>query len=169
MSCLEEHLQDYDGKAVTLLSQAQVACRDAPGYLDDLIGLCADTRALISDGATWILKAELEAGQELTEPQRARLVAALGQIDSWQAALHLLQSVEMLELLEEEAAAFLSWADGHAAHARPFLRAWSLHARVVLGLRFPDLDIDPEAALSAADADQAGSVRARARQLRRRL
>ena len=67
---LESRLQDYDGVAVSILSEARIACRTAAGFHDDLIRLCCDQRPAIADGATWILKAELEAGVQLSAPLR---------------------------------------------------------------------------------------------------
>ena len=62
---LEQYLADYDGKAVSLLSEARAVCQTAPEYLEELVSLCVDPRPFVSDGATWLLKAELEDGLAL--------------------------------------------------------------------------------------------------------
>ncbi len=169
MTCLEQHLLEFDGKAISCLSEAQVACGDAADYLDDLIRLCADPRPLVSAGATWILKAELETGKTLPDAHRDSLVQALPGITAWQATLHLMQVVDRLILTAEQGEVLAGWARQYADHKRPFLRAWSLHARVTLAHRFPRPDNDLQALLSEADQDQVASVRARARQLRKAL
>lgn len=169
MTGLEEHLRDFDGKAISHLSETQMACRGMAVYLDDLIRLSFDPRALVSQGATWILKAELEAGICLSDRHLDDITRGLSGITSWQAALHLLQMVEMLGLTAAQAEAFAEWSQRYAGHPRPFLRAWSLHAQVVLGHHFLQSGRDVQALLAEADRDQAASVRARARQLRKAL
>lgn len=166
---LEQHLLKFDGKAVSLLSETRIACNSLPGYLDDLIALSFDPRANVADGATWILKVELDDGTRLPPDAIQCIVASLGKIRSWQAALHLCQSVEKLSLTSAQAERFVVWARTYANHTRPFVRAWSLHARVVLGHKFPALEHEASMALQAAEVDQAASVRARARQLRKNL
>ncbi len=165
-SQLEAGLQEFDGKAVSVLSELRGACGATPDYLDDVIALSADDRPLIARGATWMLKAELEEGAELSPEQTGHLVKMLGSIIEWQAVLHLCQSIEGLKLNEAQAVTFASWAAGYADHQRPFLRAWSLHARTVLGRRFEALWPEADLALTRAETDPAASVRARVRQLR---
>lgn len=169
MGCLEEHLRQFDGKAVSCLTEAQVACRQNPDYPDELIRLCFDPRPLISDGASWILKAELEGGLRPSESQREAITHSLSKITSWQAALHLFQVVELLDLSATQAARFADWSRCYADHRRPFLRAWRLHATVTLNHQHPELGQDVRALLAEAEQDNAASVRARARQLRKAL
>ena len=68
----EKRLLEFDGVAVSILSEARAAFRDTPDYPDALIGFCIDSRPSIANGATWILKAEAEEGRkfgaELIEP-----------------------------------------------------------------------------------------------------
>lgn len=164
-SGLDLHIQDFDGKNITVLAEARVACGSAPGYLEELVALCADPRASVADGATWILKAELEDGLALPQEMTARLVASLDGVQSWQARLHLCQSVEALDLSADQAETVIRWAQALSNHDRPFLRAWSLHVIVTLARRFDSHRAEAEAALAAAEADPAASVRARARRL----
>lgn len=167
MPTLEDRLLDYDGKTTSILSEAQSDCRRQPDFLDNVVKLCLDPNPLVSQGATWILKAELDAGTRLSQRHRADIVAALGSIANWQAALHLLQSVERLDLDARQGALFVDWAREYTHHSRPFLRAWSLHAIVALDIGMPELRCASAAALSMAERDPAASVRARARNLRR--
>ncbi|MFL4470937.1 hypothetical protein ACERZ8_14000 [Tateyamaria armeniaca] len=165
-SQLEQHIEAYDGKAVTLLSQAMQACRGHPGCLDDVVGLCFDARPLISEGATWILKAEVENGTTVPPHLVARIAGDLDRLSSWQAHLHLCQSFDHLACNAEQTAEFFAWADKLRTHARPFLRAWSLHVLVKISLEFEGFRQAAERALIAGENDQAASVRARARKLR---
>ncbi|WP_306115870.1 MULTISPECIES: hypothetical protein [unclassified Roseovarius] len=169
MTCLEQRLLEFDGKAVSCLSEAKAACGAGAGYLDDLVRLCFDRRPLVSSGATWILKAELEAGNRLGDSQRGEIVQALHRITSCQAALHLLQVADLLDLSAAEGSDVADWAGQYADHPRPFLRAWSLHSRVTLAHRFAGPGVDVQELLANAAEDEAASVRARAGKLRKAL
>lgn len=169
MPQLEQHLLEFDGKAISLLSEARVLCRDRPGYIADLMQFCTDPRAHVADGAAWIVKAEIDDGARLDSVALDPLVQHLGAVPSWQAQLCLCQAVSGFDLTADQAALFYAWADTLADHDRPFLRAWSLHARVTISQKHPDFRAQAKAALNAADQDKAASVRARARNLRKGL
>jgi hypothetical protein len=166
MTCeLETLLQAYDGKSISILSEARAACRSDPGYLKELINLCSDNHPEISEGATWILKAETEEGLRFGADLLEGLMRNLPALATWPAQLHILQAIDAFDLTEPQAQATYAWATSLADHSRPFLRAWSLHARVIIALRFQQFLPDAKSALCAAANDKAASVRARARKL----
>ena len=167
VEALRSSLLEFDGVAVSILSEARARCREDDGFLDDLIVLVADPSTTVADGATWILKAELEEDAVLPPDLTEALVSALQGLTTWQSLLHVFQIVEQLDLSEAQAGRVIRRAKTFAGHKRPFLRAWSLHAVVVLGRQFHKYRQDAEAALKQAEADKAASVRARARRLRR--
>ncbi len=162
---LETSLQEFDGVAVSVLSETRAAHRDRPGFVDEIVRLCADQRSSISHGAAWILKAEADDGARFGTRVTGALVEQLENISAWQSQLAICQSVTAFDFDAADAASFCTWASSLANHPRPFLRAWSLHARVILGVRLRH----PKAALlndiEAATQDDAASVRARARNL----
>ena len=164
---LETRLLDFDGKAVTLLSEARTASRDEPGFLGALVSFCADRRGNVGAGATWILRAELEDGATLPPPHTAQLVASLEAITAWQAQLHVCQFMPMLSLTPDQVRAAQTWLWPFLNHERPFLRAWALDALC----RLPGAQADQTIrdALHHLESDAAASVRARARKLRQEL
>ncbi len=166
---LERRLQAFDGVAVSLLSEARAACRETADYFNDLLVLCFDKRPNISIGGTWILKAELAEGAILSPALTDRLVGSLDELKAWQAILHVCQIADRLDLTSEQAGRMIEWGRGLKDHRRPFLRAWSLHMRVVLGQAFPGYQHEVASALAAAENDEAASVRARAGQLQREV
>ncbi|MEM9844307.1 MAG: hypothetical protein AAF965_05865 [Pseudomonadota bacterium] len=166
ISELEERLESFDGVDVSVLKKARCACHDMPGFFEELIRLCVDPRPAVSDGAAWILKAETDDGQTFRSTLIEPLTKALDAIPSWQAKLSICQSVGGFEMTPAQARTFYRWAEGLSEHKRPFLRAWSLHARVTIGLELNEFKTASEAALAAAEHDTAASVRARARNLR---
>lgn len=166
-STLEDALLSADSNAVSDLIDVKHRCRVGAEYFSELVVLCFDARPNVSGGATWILKSELEDGAQLPDRLVDRIAYSLKKLSSWQAQLHICQSVEMFRLTDEQAKSFLMWAETLAEHPRPFLRAWSLNARVILGRDFEDYRDAAIGALDHADGDNAASVRARARQLRK--
>lgn len=105
---LEHHLQNYDGKAVSLLSEARLACRNSASYFKDLISLSLDPRPAVSDGATWMLKAEFEDCAALSPELTEHFVASLGRLKSCQAMLHICQGVEGFRFTPVQADRFIS-------------------------------------------------------------
>ena len=166
---LERRLQDFDGVAISILSETRADCRNEHGFLEETLRLCADTNLNISLGATWILKAESEDGIRFDKDLADLLLNALADVSHWQAKLHILQSVEAFELDKKQARLVFDWATSMADYRRPFVRAWSLHARVVIGMKFGDFFDEAFEALSVAASDSAASVRARARILRKEI
>lgn len=162
---LREKLSQFDGKAITLLSEAEAAVSSCPGYLDALIALVAQRQGHLASGASWLLKSALERGECLTSGQVVTLAKQLLEIEDWPVQLHICQSVRMMDVPVEASGKFAEWLAGLLGHKRPFVRAWSLDALGAVArhhqmhaARFND-------ALAAANADEAASVRARARHL----
>ncbi len=168
MKALYEALRDFDGKAMTILSEARATLGGRPSFLSDLVRLAAHDEANVSAGATWLIKDHLETGGHLTRAQTKALIGGLDAMSFWQSQLHVCQSVQYLKPSAEEARACADWLTPLLQSERPFLRAWSMDALQHLALRNAGLAARAEAALNEADADPAASVRARARNLRKR-
>lgn len=168
-SKLAAFLQDYDGTHVAVLQEARQACREDSGYLEALVALCFDAEPRVSDAATWILKADLEAGVALEPPLIDLMAASLGGLQAWPAQLHMCQCFEYLTCDLTQAERFFHWAETLTRHPRPFLRAWSLTVMVLVGREIEGFRGEAERALAAAQTDKAASVRARVRHLSERL
>lgn len=166
MSDLLEALRAFDGKAVTILSEARAKHGERPGFMGDLIKLIDSQEPYLADGATWLLKDCLESRIHLEPKDVAALIARLEAVPTWQAALHLCQIAEHLDLIPKQAKRYGKWTAQYLQHKRPFLRAWSMSALQYAATRSPDLVDAAEMALIAAGEDKAASVRARARQMR---
>ena len=166
MNTLEAALKSYDGKATGILSEIRASFGGRPAFLAELVRLAAHDDAPVSDGATWLIKNLLEDGVRLTRSQTEDLVGRLKAMSSWQAQLHICQSVRYLEASAPLADACADWLTPLLQSDRPFLRAWSMDALHHLAVRSANLAGRAEAALDAAEQDPAASVRARARRWR---
>lgn len=59
---LRNALSEFDGRALTNVSEAEVKFSDREDYLDSLVTLCCEGDKGTSDGATWLLKLYLDGG-----------------------------------------------------------------------------------------------------------
>lgn len=160
---LREALRAYDGRAPTILSEALARFRDHDGFLDVLVELASDRDRLLSVASTWMLKAELEDGRELTSGQADRLLAGIAGISAWQAQLHLCQSLARIDVPAPRRDLLRAWLMPLLEADRPFLRAWALDAVC----RLPGEATASDRLLDRMDKDPAASVRARVRYLRK--
>ena len=167
MGTLEDALRQSDGKGITTLSEIRAAFAGGRTFLSELIGLVGHDETPISDGATWLIKDRLDDGVRLTRSQTEILVGSLHAISSWQAQLHICQSIRHLEISGSLTDDCADWLKPLLRSDRPFLRAWSMDALQWLGSHSPELAGPVEAALTAAEQDSAASVRARARHWRK--
>lgn len=165
MQELENALLALDDQAVGPLVAIAGQFAQFPGYPDALVALCGHEAKRVQFGASWLLRDHLTEGGRLDETGLANLVAELDTVTDWGAVLHLLQSARHMNLTAENADRMARFAQDHARHARPFLRAWALDALVSLSTTSAQTHSAAAAALRAAHLDPAASVRARARNL----
>lgn len=168
MSRLEKLLQRYDGKTIAILSDIRTEMAHREGFLSDLIALAGSDDAHVSDGATWLIKGCLEDGFRLTETEIEMLSGRLPAVSSWPAQLHLCQSFQFIDVPDRHAGACADWLTQFLNSERPFLRAWSMDALQYLAESAPRLKEQARVALELAENDPAASVRARARNWRKR-
>ncbi|WP_421723142.1 hypothetical protein [Bauldia sp.] len=167
MSTIEEALARFDGKATTILSEIRAKFGGEPTFVSEVVRLASAKNPQISDGSTWLIKNCLEDGVRLTPSQTEDLVAHLDAVTSWQAQLHICQSLQYMEIPARLADLFAAWLTPLLRSDRPFLRAWSMDALQHLASRSPKLSRQAEDALETAGRDSSASVRARARRWRR--
>ncbi len=167
MKTLEQALARYDGKATDTLAEVRAAFGDRRTFLSELVSFATHEEATVADGATWLIKAQLDDGARLTSSETEALLGHLSAITSWQAQLHICQSVRHFDVPAHLANTCADWFEELLTSDRPFLRAWSMDALQELALRNAELAERAETALAAAEQDPAASVRARARRLRK--
>ena len=168
MNRLEGALKRYDGKTTATLSEIRAAFGGRQTFPSDLVRLAAHDDTRVSEGATWLIKDLLDGGARLTPSQTEDLLGRLDAVSSWQAQLHICQAAGRLETPAHLTDACADWLTSLLQSDRPFLRAWSMDALQHLASRSRKLAGRAEAALAAAEQDPAASVRARARNWRKR-
>lgn len=166
MSELLQALRAFDGKAISILSEARTRFGGSVDFLGEIAALIDSQEGSVSDGATWLIKNCAESGIAPRPPEIAVIVARLDKVPTWQAALHLCQTAEFFAFTPTQARRFAEWAAQFLDHERPFLRAWSMNALQYAARQAPDLAELAETALVRAEEDRSASVRARARKVR---
>lgn len=162
---LREELAQYDGRNPAILSEVSERHRTRQGFLSELIVLAPDDEAVISEAATWILKAEIEDGQALAPHCVEQLILCLNGVTAWQAQLHICQSIGKIDVPHGLVLDLSQWLETLLVAPRPFLRAWALDALCQLQGSSPETN----ALLAQMETDDAASVRARVRNLRRKF
>lgn len=166
---LRTALLGFDGKAISYLSETAAKYRNQPDYLQILVTLARDQEADIAAGATWLIKYHLETGGALDASLISQLFNALDETASWGGILHILQSVQYIDLDQLTDPHAFDLAHQHISHSRPFIRAWAVDAACRLAARFNKRNAEARQALDAALEDEAASVRARARKISKDL
>ena len=167
LDALRDALTAFDGRATTILGEAEARFARQPGYLAALIDLAGDGEERVSGGATWLIKARLEAGGRLGASETTALLAKLATVTAWGAQLHLCQIAQHLTVSAGDAERLSRWLEGLLAHERPFLRAWSLDALCRIARQHDGYRARALDALEAGERDPAASVKARVRRLRK--
>lgn len=178
ISALRSELAAIDGVRDTARLEALHAelTADAPrdaALTRKLAELCAVDDDNVQVGASWLLRARLEAlaaaDARPTPAFVGKLAALLPELrDKW-ARQHLCQCLSLLDVPADAAPAFARFLRDAAGDPAKFLRAWGVDGFVRLSWRHPELADEARELLARADDDEAASVRARARGLAREI
>ena len=166
MSELLQALRAFDGKAISVLSEARARFGEDANFLGELASLIDSREGSVAAGATWLIKNCAEGGVVPGPPEIAAIVDRLDAVPAWQPTLHLCQSAAFFAFTPDQARRFAEWAARFLDHERPFLRAWAMNALQHAAGQAPDLAQLAETALIRAENDGSASVRARARKVR---
>lgn len=156
-------LANFEGKAVSMLSEASLAFRDDSKYAHALISLFDDIEENTQIGASWLWLDHVKTHRQLPTKDLDALSTHLEDLTSWMAALHVFQALDAYDSAHPIASDLAAFCRSYLSHDRPFLRAWSMNALCRLALVHDDLKPDADRARKAALIDEAASVRARAR------
>ena len=160
---------DFDGKRKDPLEAFAVRNEATPELIDALCDLALSDAAPVTIAATWLLRRFRQEGAALSAEQSDLLLKLLLVEIPWQARLHLLQMLDGLSITAAQAEALWRRLMADTREGNKFIRAWSLHALAVIGDGHAAYRDEALAALAMAEGDDAGSVRARVRQSRKRF
>jgi hypothetical protein len=164
---LSEALRQFDGKQVKSLERLAVQLQKTPASIDQLLTLSGSDNPRMQTAATWILKRLQERGVSLTAAQSRDVFRLLGRVPHWEAKLHLLQMLGELKIPARNAARLFEIFETDTRDPNKLVRAWSYNGLSVIGEQHEKYRADVTALLENSQHDEAASVRARVRQIRK--
>ena len=138
-----------------------------PDYPRALIEFSTSKHPQVACGATWLLKAHIQTKGPLPAGLTADLIHTLEHIETWDAQLHICQSISKMDIPASSADVLYAWLEPLITHDRPFVRAWSIDAICQLALQHNAYANKAQQALQGGADDPAASVRARVRNLQK--
>ena len=160
---IEQEIASWDGKSAAYI-KAIYDAHDADDNFSDTIIALSFTEAR-EKGATWLLKAWLEAGNKLEQPQIAKIYRSLDQLKHWEARLHILQSIPLMPIAHAESSNVYNFLRLALTDQNKFVRAWSYNGFYELSRQHPEYTGEARQYFEMAMRDEASSVQARIRNI----
>ncbi len=155
---LREAISDFDGKHVEPLEKLLPLCTTE---IATLVEIAKEGTRGEQQAATWLLKALLADGREISQELSDRLITDLKEYRHWEAQLHILQSLPYLQFRDPPG--LMRELRVMARSEKTLVRAWALNGLVLLADRHSGFRADVTPTLRSALDDEAASVRARLR------
>lgn len=160
---MEQEIAAWDGKSAAYIQAIYDAHQADDDFSDTLVALSLTKTC--EKGATWLLKAWLEAGNRLAQPQVAKLYGPLDQLEHWEAKLHVLQSIPFMAITDAESRYVYHFLRFTLTDQNKFVRAWSYNGLYELSRQHPQYAEETKQFFEMAMIDEAPSVKARIRNI----
>lgn len=161
-------LRSFDGKHTAVLEQLSDTLPRNIDSVAQLLMIAEHDDTKMQVAATWLLKQWHEEGV----PEIAIAVADLIQIAKdatyWEVRLHLLQLLASIHIPASSMPTLRKLLPGLMADENKFVRAWAISVFAAMGDQNDSLRKKVGSVLVDAENDEAASVRARVRQLRKK-
>ena len=163
---LTQALSDFNGKSTAPLERFAAAYSADAELVAELCDFAASDAGNLQAGATWLLKRFGITGAQLSPGQSETLLRLLVLETGWLPRLHVLQMMDGLTVPAALASQLMGALETQAAGANTFIRAWSVHGAAALADQHPAYRDRALDLLTAAEQEEAASVRARIRRTR---
>ena len=157
----------FDGKRTDILESIVSKVDATPEVLQSLCDLACSEESRIQSAASWLLRRYSQAGATLSPKQTEQLLRVLTRDSHWEARLHVLQMMGDLALPQACIEKLWSTLAEQTNDDNKFIRAWSCHGLAVIADQHPLFQERALTLLAAGEHDQAASVRARIRRIRK--
>jgi len=159
-----EAILSFDGKHVDQLRSALSSEMSSIEW-DEFVAFLDHENLRYQTASTWMMKAALEQAIEQPIGAKRAFVDAGGRFSGWEPRLHLLQSVRLMDLDDQRIGQVKKLAQNWASDQKTLVRVWSLDVLVRLNANDPSQSKVVAELLRSALEDDAGSMKARARNL----
>ncbi|MEJ2622173.1 MAG: hypothetical protein P8163_18560 [Candidatus Thiodiazotropha sp.] len=160
---IEHEIASWNGKSAADIKAIYGAHNRDNNFADTIIAL-SFTKAC-EKGATWLLKAWLEAGNKLEKPQIAKIYGSLEQLEHWEAKLHVLQSIPFMTIAAAQSSNVYNFLRHTLTDQNKFVRAWAYNGIYELSRQHSKYIDETKQYFEMAMRDEAPSVKARIRNI----
>ena len=160
---IEQEISAWDGKSASDIQAVYDRYHTESNFAETIIRLSL-TRTH-EKGATWLLKAWLEAGSMLEKHQISKIYGSLNQLEHWEARLHVLQSIPFMPVADTNKNNVYSFLRLTLTDQNKFVRAWSYNGFYELSRQHPEYIVETKQYFEMAMRDEAPSVKARIRNI----
>lgn len=161
-------LESFDGKRTVVLEQLNDQLPRTERVMAELLAVAEHDEDRFQVGATWILKKWSDEGEPLVAKSVATFVRILKQAVCWEVRLHLLQMLVSLDIPKRSQSALLKKLRDLLSDQNKLIRAWAVSVWVAIADQNEILRQEAIERLEQLEVDEAASVRARVRQLRKK-
>lgn len=160
---IKQKMASWDGKSAAKIKSIYDIHKADDKFLDTIIDcLFVDN---YEKGATWLLKAWLEAGNYIAPQQITHIYSSLEQLKYWEAKLHILQSIPFMPISNAESNKVHSFLRLTLTDQNKFVRAWSYNGFYELSRQHARYKSETNHFFEMAIRDEAQSVKARIRNI----
>ena len=157
----------FDGKRTDRLESVASQVDATPEVLQSLCDFTCSEESRIQSAASWLLRRYSQAGATLSPKQTERLLSVLTRDCHWEARLHVLQMMGDLALSQARPDKLWRALAEQTKDNNKFIRAWSCYGLTVIADQHPLYQERALTLLATAEHDEAASVRARIRRIRK--
>lgn len=162
---LQQEIGNWDGKSRATIKAVYRRFAGDPAFASMLVGLLHQRE--LERGATWLLKRHLETGSALSADDVSQLCGALPGIEDWEAKLHVLQSLTYFEIDRATKTTVEAFVRECLDADNKFVRAWAYSGFYELAEQFAEYRDEAARLLDTAMSNEAPSVKARIRNIKR--
>ncbi|MCP3667721.1 MAG: hypothetical protein GY696_35390 [Gammaproteobacteria bacterium] len=163
---LEAEINGWDGKDARIISVIYKAHHNDTDFLAEILRLLKRDEHL-QKGASWLLKQYLEKGGAIVQEDIDRIYQLLPDLERWESKLQLLQSIPHLPISEQSLISVESFLRYALSDENKFIRAWAYNGFYLLSCQYPKYRHEAEQIIDMAMEDEAPSVKARIRNIKK--
>lgn len=158
-------IASWDGRSADDIAAVYQKYSGQRGFSKSLLKLLQVEE--LQAGASWLLKAWLEKGGRLSKQDTGSFFHSFYVFQHWSARLHGLQCLPYLDVPDVEEKSLERFLRQQLTHENKFVRAWAYNGFALLSRKNPEFRQETELLFEMAMRDEAASVKARIRQIRK--
>lgn len=164
---MEFDILAWDGKSKFAIEAVYDQYCARADFVAELLGYCKSEK--LQMGATWLLKHHLENEHEISVGEMQEICALMPKQIHGAAQLHMLQIMPFIKITADEVIGLKRYLDGCIKDENKFVRAWAYNGLFELSLQYEQYRTETIILLEVALVEEAASVRARIRNIMKKL